>query len=71
VGPIQAPVGLGAAKGASALGAVPPAGVRPHPGSGSVTVKKLECSKQVTYNPAVAPQKGRPFGHHDEYISMG
>ena len=72
MGSIQASVGF---RGGGAVGgsrprslAVLPAGVRPCPGSGSVTVKKLECSKQVTYN---LGGRRRSSGHHDEYISMG
>ena len=77
MGPIQASVGFGAgverARGfCSRVRHLPvlPAGVRPCPGSGSVTVKKLECSKQVTYN-LLAGGSPSVSRHHDEYISMG
>jgi hypothetical protein len=78
MGPIQASVGFGAEGGGAVGGLLPvvvvtsvlPAGVRPCPGSGSVTVKKLECSKQVTYN-LLAGGSLSVSRHHDEYISMG
>ena len=71
MGSIQASVGFRGDGGrgfAPSVAVVLPAGVRPCPGSGSVTVKKLECSKQVTYN---LGGRQRSSGHHDEYISMG